>query len=1359
VGAEAAEAAEAEEEEEEEEGEMQQETQQEETEEKTEEETEKSKTMTDDAAAAKSKASPVATAAVQDSPFWQSWVPPQLTKGATVIQSRARGMIQRKKDKIHGIVQVVFSEGRMGIELESRDRKYGAQIYRFTRHHSTGDVMPAERSCLLEIGMVVLRVNDEIVVDCYFSETLEKIKKVERPVTITFAHVQSKALRKADFKYGPRSVRVTNQLRRAVEDEKRRECQKNVLHGDVKWESFLWLGHDSFKRKDFRHSVEWFKYALRKRMANATEQKVRGNAGVDKGERNTEEKDSSNLDMGARFWRELAQGLLLWWRSKDNDVGCMNDMTECQKCFEVALGYQENSSDPQVWHDVSEVYLRHGSVHGTAKVLTHVLESFPEYEYRTLVIWKASMAFRHLNMHDHSLEYSTFLLKEYAKLAPEKRKRFEIGVNGMTTLDVAFQVARTLHLIGPTRKTETAQAYQRCHTLQQRMVATGHAVAAYGGGDDKGDDDDRGGRRPPSAPTTFGDARGGMPFESMSSIDDEDRPTTSQSHLSGGHSLSSGTRSMTSSIFSSSTLRKKKSVAYERAHVLIGWLHDPRTWLDRARSMVRQRFWLPALDLCRQALKRLKSWDGLGDQECVPARGNQMTLEERKRGMRQEAEWMLAVSLYSLNNLEEACEHGGNVLLLGTTDLNMTLRIKQWSSEKGESEEERKRTLEMKKGAAAKEEEKEREMKEMEKKRKKKGTRRKSRQGRFQTKTNEKNQKLEEEEQSVPPVYEMTEEQQQAAVKLQAVTRRRQSRFVVNRKRNQNATGEMSTLPESFPLKERPGSSETQNSSRPTTTGEVEEDEMDEEDEEDEEDERENERVEMEEGEEEVGKEEETTPRPPSRPPTPPRPRTPKTPTTASRYIQNMYRMRDARRRVEDKRNQKRIEIDMKNLEIAKKGAATRLQAHARRRRDAQKVSYARAVKLEKDQQNAAVRMQGLFRSKTARQKVNRIKAKNAYKDLQKRRKKKLELHLLNQRQLSPIPSPQTSPMFGIRKSPTFQRTSSFQFASPKKQQMIDKWHDKLKRCLVQSNGQTLTVTGTTITSVQMQTLVAAVVEHCDVFPEEACCALVDSKHRKHMSRYVSSMSRTSHLLKSHEIERIVVDVAERIGEPEYFNEIRTVCDILDVKKYAKGNGSGRHLHPWCSSNKEEYDITIDQVIAAGDIAAPDFIQWASDGNEHNLVEEQELLGELRQEGLSNRMKGFIMQEVMSHRLASGRGVAEAPSPTKKMSSTSSRPAQSLSHMINQSMERSEAEHVKQWQRYKVCLFCGHFFFFLVEIALLFNLTLIFFFSFSFSFSFSFPFPFSFSFSFSFSYSFSFSFSFSSFFSFSFSFSSFVCSI
>ena len=53
-------------------------------------------------------------------------------------------------------------------------------------------------------------------------------------------------------------------------------------------------------------------------------------------------------------------------------------------------------------------------------------------------------------------------------------------------------------------------------------------------------------------------------------------------------------------------------------------------------------------------------------------------------------------------------------------------------------------------------------------------------------------------------------------------------------------------------------------------------------------------------------------------------------------------------------------------------------------------------------------------------------------------------------------------------------------------------------------------------------------------------------------------------------------------------------------------------------------------------------------------------------------MQSFVQQEIKSNRLASGKGIVELTKPSK-----------SLSTMINDAMVRSEAEHVKQWQRYK----------------------------------------------------------------------------
>ena len=286
-----------------------------------------------------------------EDPMWLAWVPEHLVKGATVIQGRARGMIQRRKDKTHGIVTVEFSTGLLGIELENRIGKFGATIRRFAREPITGDVLPAERSNLLEVGMTLIRVGEEICVNRYFSEVLTMVQHAPRPVTLTFGLSHSKALQKADRKYGQRSSKLTNTLRRAVENSKRIECQEDILTGKGDWESLLWLGYDSHRKKDYTHSTEYLLHALRARIAHPTEGGSDGHAGM----------AGSKIDMSSKFWKILSKGLLLKW--KEQGKGNMKDMTECHKCFEVALGYLENASDPEVWHDMTDVYTRHGAIH------------------------------------------------------------------------------------------------------------------------------------------------------------------------------------------------------------------------------------------------------------------------------------------------------------------------------------------------------------------------------------------------------------------------------------------------------------------------------------------------------------------------------------------------------------------------------------------------------------------------------------------------------------------------------------------------------------------------------------------------------------------------------------------------------------------------------------------------------------------------------------------------------------------------------------------------------------------------------------------------------------------------------------
>ena len=67
-------------------------------------------------------------------------------------------------------------------------------------------LLPAERSNLLEVGMTLIRVGEEICVNRYFSEVLTMVQHAPRPVTLTFGLSHSKALQKADRKYGHRAT-------------------------------------------------------------------------------------------------------------------------------------------------------------------------------------------------------------------------------------------------------------------------------------------------------------------------------------------------------------------------------------------------------------------------------------------------------------------------------------------------------------------------------------------------------------------------------------------------------------------------------------------------------------------------------------------------------------------------------------------------------------------------------------------------------------------------------------------------------------------------------------------------------------------------------------------------------------------------------------------------------------------------------------------------------------------------------------------------------------------------------------------------------------------------------------------------
>lgn len=738
---------------------------------------------------------------------------------------------------------------------------------------------------------------------------------------------------------------------------------------------------------------------------------------------------------------------------------------------------------------------------------------------------------------EQSLEYSQHLLNEYNNMSTQQRtvnmkthKGVDgSGVPGLSVFDIAFQVARTLHLIGSEKKNETVQAYQRCYVLRQKILRCTTRQGKKNPGN---------GQRPDtteSAPTAFGrtlltsnsitgnldgdDNDGMMSSPTHQLTFENERPSTT---LGGSRAVGRGGREGRG---------RGGNPVHEQAHDLIEWLHDPRTWHERAMAMAKHHYWLPTIDLCRQCLKRLKTWENGGHEE--------------KLNISKSVEWLMAQALYAINDLNGACEYGSHVVLLGTKSLALVNTVQQWNVEKSmQPKNEGNEKASMSKPY--------------------KPSRKKSPQ-----KPLRKKKKTQPKPVNDNQPKQNTMSSSRAALLIQSRQRRNSATVRVQQKRNSKRKNQKNRKDPKQKKKQRPKS--------------------------------------------------------PLRPKTPVKPREPFDSDAASRHIQSMYRKRDARRHVNNKRKAKLLKEKRKQEEIEKKIAILKVQSLARRKAANQRVGQLRAVKLESDQQHAATLMQGMYRSKTARSKVAKIKAKNAYKDLMKKRKNKLLIHIESQNHLTATNgspnSALTTPMFGVVRSPaSFQRTfpSSPAFASPKKQLMLDKWHDKLKRVLVVKNNSP---TKNMKTSIQMQTLVSSVATIANVYPEEACCALVDSKYRKHMGRWVTS---TSTLLTKEQIDGVVADVSAKLKDPAYFNEIRTVCDVLDVKKYAKNGNSGsngqRHLHPWCADQQKlQYEITVDQVLEAGNIEESDYIQWSSDGNEHLAIEEQDLLGELKQEGLSNR--------------------------------------------------------------------------------------------------------------------------------------------
>ena len=63
-----------------------------------------------------------------------------------------------------------------------------------------------------------------------------------------------------------------------------------------------------------------------------------------------------------------------------------------------------------------------------------------------------------------------------------------------------------------------------------------------------------------------------------------------------------------------------------------------------------------------------------------------------------------------------------------------------------------------------------------------------------------------------------------------------------------------------------------------------------------------------------------------------------------------------------------------------------------------------------------------------------------------------------------------------------------YQFASPKRKQLLDRWHEKLVRIFQAPNARSSGIIA------QMQVLTRTVASRASTFPEEACCALVDTE-------------------------------------------------------------------------------------------------------------------------------------------------------------------------------------------------------------------------------------------------------------------------
>ena len=483
---------------------------------------------------------------------------------------------------------------------------------------------------------------------------------------------------------------------------------------------------------------------------------------------------------------------------------------------------------------------------------------------------------------EQSLEYSQHLLNEYNNMSTQQRtaniktnKGVDgSGVPGLSVFDIAFQVARTLHLIGSGKKNETVQAYQRCYVLRQKILRNTTRKDQKSPGN---------GHRPDtteSAPTVFGrtlltsnsitgnldgDDDGGMMSSPTHQLTFEnERPSTT---LGGSRAVGRG--------------GKGGNPVHEQAHDLIEWLHDPRTWHERAMAMAKHHYWLPTIDLCRQCLKRLKTWENGGHEE--------------KLNISKSVEWLMAQALYAINDLSGACEYGSHVVLLGTKSLALVNTVQQWNLEKSMQPKD-----EGNDGAMSKPYKPSRKKSPQKPPRKTKKTQAKP--------VNDNRPKQD------------TMSSSRAALLIQSRQRRNSATARVQQKRNSKRRNQKN-------------------------------------------------RKDM--------KQKKQRPKSPLRPKTPVKPREPFDSEAASRHIQNMYRKRDARRQVNNKRKAKLLKEKRKQEEIEKKIAILKVQSMARRKAANQRVGQLRAVKLESDQQHAATLMQGMYRSKTARSKVAKIKAKH----------------------------------------------------------------------------------------------------------------------------------------------------------------------------------------------------------------------------------------------------------------------------------------------------------------------------------------------------------------------------------------------